>query len=217
MVSDLQNRRGRVSGVHLRWIMTAAAAVLLLSACSSEDDSATADPTPTPSETATSSTPSPTPTAAATTAPPNPFPGIEMTFTGGRAGDARVEVLKTFVAGSAYSQREHVVPAQLRAVLSRDLSRFFAGAVNDAKKNGWTVPSKPVAHVGRLKGDAKASTVRLCRWSPSISWVDAKTRRFIDRRKNEWEALAISMRSTGDRWVLTAVEPSGPCKLGAPR
>ncbi|MBW9213445.1 hypothetical protein KV102_01200 [Mumia sp. zg.B53] len=203
--------------MHLRWIMTAAAAVLLLSACSSEDGSATADPTPTPSETATSSTPSPTPAAAATTAPPNPFPGIEMTFTGGRAGDARAEVLKTFVAGSAYSQREHVVAPQLRAVLSRDLSRFVAGGVNDAKKEGWVVPARPVAHVAAIKGKGRFSRARLCRWSPSVSWTDSKTGKLVERRENQWNALAISMRSSNGRWVLTEVQPAGQCTLKVPR
>ncbi|MGH1565704.1 hypothetical protein [Mumia sp. DW29H23] len=203
--------------MQLRWILTAAAAVLALSGCSDGGDSAKAEQTPTPTETSATATPSPTPSPTPTaTTPPNPFPGIAMTFTGGPAGDARVEVLKTFVAGSAYSQREYAVPPQLRAVLSRDLQRFLARGVNDAKKNGWVVPAEPVAQVAALKGGS-TSTARLCRWSPSVSWVDAKTGKYVEARENQWNALAITMRSAGGRWVLTKVEPAGQCDVKAPR
>lgn len=200
----------------MRGVGTAVAAILLLSACSAEDDSAEADPTPSPSETTASPTPSPT-TAAPTTASPGPFPGIVMRFSGGRSGDPRVETIKTFVAGSADAQRSYRLAPKFRAVLSRDLQRFWATGVADVRKKGWTVPPNPTVRLVRLRGNGPRSRAVLCRWSPTTDFVRRSDGKNIEGSGRAWNRVDMTLRKRGDRWVLIKVEGKGVKQPGCPK
>lgn len=140
-----------------------------------------------------------------------------MTFTGGRAGDARVEVLKTFVAGSADAQREYRLAPQFRGVLSRDLQRFWATGVVDVRKKGWSVPANPTARLARLTGSGARSRAVLCRWSPTTDFVRRSDGKNVERSGRAWNRVDITLQKRAGRWILTKVEGRGVKQPGCPK
>lgn len=193
----------------MRGVGTAVAAILLLSACSAEDDSAEADPTPSPSETTASPTPSPT-TAAPTTA--SPPPGVVFTLSGRALNDAKVVTVKAFWTGATASARQGSVVRDVRRVSTRAAQRSLAKEVNLAARKGWILPDRPVGVVTRVSGRKRAGKVRVCLWSPSVSWVDKKTGKHVESVRKRWLAYEFTVRAGrvhSYTWVST-------CRRAAP-
>ncbi len=194
----------------MRGIVTAVAAVLLLSACSSEDDSAEADPTPSPSETTASPTPSPSPTTAAptTTAPP----GVVFSLTGRALNNAKVVTVKSFWTGATASARKGSVVPEVRGVSTRAAQRNLAKEVILAARKGWVLPERPVGVVTRVNGRKRSGKVRVCLWSPSVSWVDKKTGKHVEAVRKRWLDYDFTVRA-GRVHSYTWV---GTCRRAAP-
>lgn len=176
------------------------------SAASSAPGTAT---TSAPAVTATTSAPARTVSAAAS----DPSRRYAVVTMGRYGADPAARSFAAYAVAriQMYVTKNPGLPA-LKVVTTPAFLRQQQSLYRANTRKGWTVPAPTrwsVVGVGRTAG---AATVRVCLWGPSSAYIDAKSRRRVEKTDNRWYAGTVGMVRTGGRWrVSSALDASFSC------
>ena len=171
-----------------------------------------ASPSATPSATAGSSA-SPTVTASARKAV-DPSRKYAIVTLGKFAKDPAAQSFAKYAAVRTQAFRSYNPKLPGFSALTTAKWRQRQGSsINKMKRNGWTIPAPARWSVVGLSRTGSSATLRTCVWGPSTVFLDAKTRKPVEKYEKRWYAGTADMVKVDGVWkVGSGVDAKFSCR-----